>query len=188
MTPTPVAAPRATGGPRPRRWTSAALALAAAVAMLAAGCGGTDTAATQAHPGASPAVQRASLTTLDGTTVTVPGSKPAALFFFSVSCGECIDGATSLAEAATALGDKADFLAVDMDPSESPQLIREFLDYIKAPQLPVAIDTGAVLTRRFQVAALSTLIVVNPSGTVTYRATDPTANQIKAELAKLGAQ
>jgi hypothetical protein len=90
---------------------------------------------------------------------------------------------------ATAVGDKADFLAVDMDPRESPETVRGFLDHIKAPQLPATIDTGAALSRRFQVAALSTLIVIDPrGGKVTYRATDPTADQIKAELAKVGAQ
>jgi hypothetical protein len=76
----------------------------------------------------------------------------------------------------------------DNDPGESTQTVRDFPDFIKAPKLPAVIDTGAVLTHRFHVAALSTLIVVDTAGTVTYRATDPTAAQIQAEQAKAGAR
>ena len=187
MTPTPIVTAPTPRRPGPRRWTALAATLTVALATTVTACGITDTAQTTSS--SSPAAPTATLTTLDGAPVTIPGSKPAALFFFSVGCGACVGGATSLAQSATAVGDKADFLAVDMDPRESPETVRGFLDHIKAPQLPATIDTGAALSRRFQVAALSTLIVIDPrGGKVTYRATDPTADQIKAELAKVGAQ
>lgn len=128
------------------------------------------------------------MTTIVGNTVRVPGGKPAALFFFSVGCGECAGGAKSLAKAAHAVGSKADFLAVDTDPSESGQTIAKFLNVVGSPALPAAIDTGAVLSRRFQVSALSTLVVLDSAGKVTYRATDPDPGQITAALNKAGAR
>ena len=52
---------------------------------------------------------------------------------------------------------------------------------------PAAIDQGATLSQRFDVAALSTLIIVDSDGRVTFRATDPDAETIIGELEKAGA-
>lgn len=128
------------------------------------------------------------VTTLAGATVRIPADKPAAVFFFSVGCGECLGGGKSLAQAATTVGDKAQFLAVDMDPGDTKDAITGFLHAIDGPELPTTIDTGATLSRAYKVSALSTLLVVEPAGKVTYRATDPTADQIRTALAAAGAQ
>jgi hypothetical protein len=53
--------------------------------------------------------------------------------------------------------------------------------------MSAAIDEGAALSQRFGVAALSTLILVDPDGQVTFRATDPDADTIVSELHKAGA-
>ena len=55
------------------------------------------------------------------------------------------------------------------------------------PNVPAAIDEGAALFQRFDVAALSTLIVIDGDGKVTFRATEPDAKTITAELVKAGA-
>ncbi|WP_201409496.1 TlpA family protein disulfide reductase, partial [Mycobacterium paraintracellulare] len=125
------------------------------------------------------------LTTIDGQQVSVPGPVPTALFFFSVGCGECAGGGKSFAQATaqTAPG-KAAFLAVDMDPGDSPEAITGFLQQIGAQNLPAVIDRGATLSRTYQVSALSTLIVVDPAGKVTYRGTDPSADKIVAAVAE----
>ncbi|WP_244502442.1 TlpA family protein disulfide reductase [Streptomyces oceani] len=163
-------------------------------AVLAAGataCGNQDTSTTKPAAGASASFgsqQGTAVTTIGDEKVTVPDNKPTALFFFSVGCGECAGGAKSLATAGKTLNGKANILAVDMDPSESPQTIRQFLGSIKAPELPAAIDTRAALSQRYKVAALSTLIVVDPQGKVTYRATDPSSDQIQTALHKASAK
>ncbi|MFD4190514.1 TlpA family protein disulfide reductase [Amycolatopsis thermoflava] len=167
-----------------RAAAAAAVVLATAVPMLAA-CG-SDTA-TPAAPSLA-ASRPGEVATIAGHTVRVPGAKPTALFFFSVGCGECAGGAKSLAQAARAAGGKAEFLAVDMDPSESTQDITGFLKTVDGTDLPAAIDTGAALTQRFGVSALSTLVVVAPSGKVTYRATDPSPQAITTALDQAVAQ
>lgn len=176
----------------PRRRTLLALALAAALAAGASACGTENTPAktTAADSTGKGSVSKDGIevNTIGDKKIRVPGDKPTALFFFSVGCGECAGGAKSLATAGKELNGTAGVLAVDMDPSESPQTIRQFLDYIKAPELPAAIDTGAALSQKYKVAALSTLIVVDPHGTVTYRATDPGPDQIQAALKKAGAK
>ena len=47
--------------------------------------------------------------------------------------------------------------------------------------------TDPALQIRFDVAALSTLIVIDGDGKVTFRATEPDAKTITAELVKAGA-
>jgi thiol-disulfide isomerase/thioredoxin len=176
----------------PRRRTLLALAVTAVLAAGATACGAQDTSATKpasASAAQSPGSQQGTeVTTIGDEKIKVPGNKPTALFFFSVGCGECAGGAKSLSTAGKTLNGKANILAVDMDPSESPQTIRQFLGYIKAPELPAAIDTGAALSQRYKVAALSTLIVVDPAGQVTFRATDPGPDQIQTALQKAGAK
>ena len=112
------------------------------------------------------------------------------MFFFSVGCGECVNGVRSLGEAATTAenaGTVASFLAVDMDPGESKALIGDFMESVDAEHVPAAMDDAAALPRRFGGAALSPLIVVDADGTVTSRAPAPDAATITAELAKAGA-
>ncbi|MEU1925129.1 thioredoxin-like domain-containing protein [Streptomyces albogriseolus] len=178
---------------RLRRRTALALAAAATAALTLSACGTdtkTSTPATSTSGGNAAAAKADTLTLLDDTKLAVPAKEPAALFFFSVGCGECAGGAKNLDKAAKAFdkaGKKANFLAVDMDPSESKTTIMQFLQYIKAPTLPATVDKNATLSQRYQVAALSTLIVVDPAGKVTYQATDPSAGQIQDALKKAGA-
>ena len=169
---------------RHRTLLSIAAALATGSLTLTA-CGTTtDPAATD--PG-SPAT----VTSVDGQQISLPATgKPTAVFFFSVGCGECVNGVRSLGEAATSAeqsGPEARFLAVDMDPGESKKLIGDFMASVDAEHVPAAIDEGAALSRRFKVAALSTLVVVDADGSVTFRAADPSAETIIAELKKAGA-
>jgi len=160
-----------------------AVALAGAIAagsLALTACGKTVTSAVHET---SPAT----VTSVDGQTIRLPAAgAPTAVFFFSVGCGECVDGVRSLGKAAAAgkAGDHAGFLAVDMDPGESKPTIKRFMDYVDAEHVPAAIDIGAALSRRYGVAALSTLIVINADGNVTFRATSPSATTITAELDK----
>ena len=73
-------------------------------------------------------------------------------------------------------------------PREPKETTNGFRDYIKAPELPAVIDTGATLTTRYKVTSMSTLVVVDAKGDVTFRATDPSAEKIQEELTKAGAQ
>lgn len=176
---TPVTAPRAATASRlttaTRRVASAGLAALAFAALTA--CGTTETTT-------SASIEPVTITALSGASVTVPGDKPTAMFYFSVGCGACVGGAKALGEAAEKTGGSADFVLVDIDPGESAQIVSGFQDYTETTDVPAVIDTDASLSRRFQVAAQSTLIVVDPAGAVTYRAQDPSTDQIIAELAK----
>lgn len=173
----------------PRRTILGILAVGSAAALTLTACGtntgSAGTASTSAGAGAH------TLTSITGRNITVPtAGQPTAMFFFTVGCGECAGGAKSLGQAAAKAhrsGSKARFLAVDADPGESPATIKSFLQDIDATQVPAVIDTGAAVSQRYQVAALSTLIVVDGDGKVTYRGTDPSAATITSVLRKAGA-
>ncbi len=109
------------------------------------------------------------MSSISGQKIALPATdKPTAVFFFSVGCGECVTGVGELGEAATAAekaGIDAQFLAIDMDPGESKDLISDFMDYVDAEHVPPAIDAGAAVSQRFQVASLSTLIVIDADDT-----------------------
>lgn len=168
-----------------RRALLLASALAAGSLALTA-CGNTDNGPT-AVDGGSPA----KVTSIDGQQISLPATgEPTAVFFFSVGCGDCVGGVRSLGQAATAAdqaGTEASFLAVDMDPGESKETIEGFMTYVDAEHVPAAIDEGARLSLRFEVAAVSTLIVIDADGTVTFRGIEPSAETITAELEKAGA-
>lgn len=135
----------------------------------------------------APSSAPVALTTIDGRQVSVPGSTPTALLFFSFSCGECVVGGKSLAQAqagAENAGSKAGFLLVDMDPKESPQDAARFRDQIDSKNLPAVIDTGATLSRTYKISALTTVIVVDAAGKVTYQGHAPSADQILGQLDK----
>lgn len=183
----PTPAPRGAAATAPHRRLLGAVTAVCAVAALAA-CNSSTTAGLSTAPGTSAAASTVPVTTLitiDGHRMSVPGTATTALFFFSVGCGECVGGGKSLAQAQATIANAhgtAAFLAVDMDPSEAPAAITGFLTQVGAQNVPAVIDEDATLARTYQVSALSTLIVVDPTGAITYRATDPTGDEIVAAL------
>ena len=115
--PSAPAPPRSPGRSRSRRTvlvvTAAVVAALTVVFVLYAArssTNGSTAASPAAQAGAAaPAKAAGAFTarTLDGAGVDVPGSRPSALFFYSVECGACGPGAQSLAEAQKAVGAKA---------------------------------------------------------------------------------
>ncbi|MGH3679386.1 MAG: TlpA family protein disulfide reductase [Natronosporangium sp.] len=134
---------------------------------------------------ASPATLAAR--TLDGNKVTVPGNRPSVLFFFSVECGGCGPSAQALAHAQQAVGDKATFVAVDVAGYETETDVTSFLTSYQATTLAYAIDTDSRWIRTYNVNQLSTAVVLDRAGQEVFRAVEPSAEQIRAELAKVTA-
>jgi thiol-disulfide isomerase/thioredoxin len=196
-TSTPTPAPPASGpgpdGRSPRRWLTIAgaavvtlLVLAVTYTALSSQPAPTSTAgAASTTARSSNAATAFTATTLSGDQVTVPGGKPSLVFFFSATCGSCGPGARALAEA-QASTPGANYVAVDIDPSESVAVVRSFLTANGASTLAYARDTDAALTRAYELTQLSTAVVLDASGTEVYRGVDPTPAQIRAALTKAG--
>lgn len=176
---------------RPGRRVGATVAVAATAVILAA-CGsganhiGTSTQSASSTASGSPAptqgTESAVLTTIDGRTVRVPSGKPSVLVFISISCADCSAAAKAVAQASHTVGDKAEFLAVDLDPGVPATDLTSFLDYVDAKGLPTMIDAKATLLAKYNVSALSSVIVIDSAGKVTYRAINPSSNAIVAAV------
>lgn len=189
-TPSSASGPGPTGGLR-RRWLAIAGAAVVTLLVLAV----TYTALSSqpsARPGAASSVAGSdqaatafTATTLSGETVSIPGGKPSVVFFFSATCATCGPGARALAEAQANTPD-ANYVAVDIDPNESVDVVRQFLTANDAGTLAYARDTDAALTRAYQLTQLSTAVVLDASGTEVYRGVDPTPTQIRSALTKAG--
>ncbi|MBS4728662.1 alkyl hydroperoxide reductase [Mycobacterium sp. SM1] len=165
-----------------------AAVLAIAFALYAALSPGGKRTPSQ-HP-AGPAASGAAVTaqTMQGTRVRVPdGARPSVLFFFSATCGNCGPSARAVGQAQQAAGPKAVFVAVDIDPSDSEQAIKDFLIANQAGGVAFTRDARAALMSSYQVTQPSTVVVLDGAGAVMFRAVEPTADQIGAQLAKLGA-
>lgn len=197
MTTTSTSTASSASGPGPagglrRRWLAIVGAAVVALLVLAV----TYTALSQPSPapgavssaaGASKAATAFTASTLAGEEVPVPGGKPSVVFFFSATCGTCGPGARALAEA-QASTPNANYVAVDIDPNESVDVVQEFLTANDADTLAYALDTDAALTRAYQLTQLSTAVVLDASGTEVYRGVDPTPTQIRTALSKAGVE
>ena len=168
--------------------------IAVAAAVLLAGCSASP--APRGH-GAAPgprgaAANQASLTTIDGVSVRVPGDRPSVLVFLSITCAACADVARTLAQvesattatarAAHLARTKALFLGVDMDRGTSGKAVADFLHSVGAEGLPTVVDEKAVLSGTYQVTALSTVLVVDSKGQVRFRAVNPSQAKILAAV------
>jgi thiol-disulfide isomerase/thioredoxin len=164
--------------------------------VLATACGeqasapAADTApGTPTAAGGQQATAAASVTaaTADGTTVTVPDGKPAVVYFFAPSCYSCIAGTRAVANAQTQAPEAADYVAVNIDPGQNAQSVRDFLTTADGTALARTTDTGGELASAFNVRALGTLIVLDADGTVVHTDVDPPAEAITAAVEKAAA-
>ena len=135
-------------------------------------------------PAATRHVAGLTVTTIGGARVRVPSGKPSVLVFISLSCADCSAAAKAVAQASRTIGDKATFLAVDLDPGVPAQDLNDFLGSVHAKTLPTMIDAKFALSAKYKVSALSSVIVIDPAGKVTYRAVNPTASAITTAVAQ----
>lgn len=123
--------------------------------------------------------------TMAGAQVAVPGSRPSVLFFFSVECGSCGPGAQALADVQRHKPQVANFVAVNINSGDTDQSIRGFLTDNHATGLGLVRDSDTRLLQSYQVRQLSTAVILDASGKIVYRAVEPQASQIEAELTKV---
>lgn len=171
--------------PPRRRWPLLAGIGMAVIAVLAVAY--TALAPTAAPTAGASAGIAFTATTPSGQQVSVPGGKPSVVFFFSVNCGTCGPGAQALAQAQQ-VTPEANYVAVDVDPSETATDVVEFLTTNQATGLAYTLDTDGALTSAYRLTQLSTAVVLDAEGNAVYRGVDPTADQIKAALATAGAR
>lgn len=161
-----------------------------AAALLLTGCGtpAGPAAAPPASQGAavaqgagSPDGSGVNVRAVDGSTLKLPTGKPTVIYFFTASCGSCITGIKNVASG-LAKSPGATAVAVDLDPNEPAEVLKQFRGSVGNPPLTFARDDGTLL-KQFNVDALGTTVVLDPSGKEVYRGVDPSADQTAKALA-----
>jgi thiol-disulfide isomerase/thioredoxin len=173
--------------PRPsrRRWPLLAGIGLAVIAVLAV-------AYTALSPAPAPAAGSSTgveftAATLSGQQVSVPGGKPSVVYFFTVNCGTCGPEAQALAQLQqTTPG--ANFAAVDLDPNETVEDIRGFLDTNQASGLAYTIDTDGQLISAYQIRQIGVAVVLDAAGSEVFRGYKPNAAQIQTALTEARAR
>ncbi|MBW0118811.1 alkyl hydroperoxide reductase [Pseudonocardia sp. KRD-169] len=107
------------------------------------------------------------------------------MYFFTVNCGTCGPEAQALAQLQQTTP-AANFAAVDLDPNETVEDIRGFLDTNQATDLAYAIDTDGRLLSGYQISQIGVAVVLDADGTEVFRGYKPDIAQIQTALTEAG--
>ncbi len=112
-----------------------------------------------------------SLPTLGGDTFTLSEQRgePTIVFFMAYWCGTCIPESQALAQLKGEYGDKLNIVAIDLDPSSTPQALEQFKQAAGGESLTWAFDTDQQVASNYQVRSLDTTLVLNAEGVIVYR-------------------
>lgn len=113
---------------------------------------------------------------LDGGTFTLSEHRgsPTVIFFMAYWCGTCIAEAQALAKLQAAYGDQVQIIAIDVDPSSTPEALAQFKHSAGNGDFFWAFDPGQRVAQTYQVRSLDTTVIVDANGVVVYRDEFPT--------------
>jgi peroxiredoxin len=129
-----------------------------------------------------------SLPTLGGSTFSLASQrgKPTVLFFFADTCGSCVPGAQALSKVQHEYGPKVSIVAVNLNPSATPQDTEQFKQSAGDGAFTWVLDPEQTAARAYQVTLLDTAVIIDRTGRIAYRDQFSTSYQtLKDELQKL---
>jgi peroxiredoxin len=158
-----------------------------AVPTPAAGSGVTLASAAPAS-GNAPTAPDFTVPTLEGGTFTLSAQrgKPVILFIMAYWCGTCIPEAQALGKLHQQYGERLAILALDVDPSSTPEGLRKFRQYAGAPNYVWAFDRDNQVVQAYRIRALDTTFIINQTGEIVYSDAYPTSyGTLAAQITKL---
>jgi hypothetical protein len=189
------------GTPRRRRWLKITVASAIVVVFVVLVVVSTQRSASKNS--ASSAVVAASsggggtnvggqvpplrLTSINGTSVSVPSGRPGALFFSASYCQPCIPSSIALGKLKQRLGNRIDINWISIDPSDSVDGVRAFRQAVGNPSYNFDIDQSGSLVQAFQLQYLGTAVIYDRTGKIVYRGDEPQLETLQSAFAKAGA-
>lgn len=127
--------------------------------------------------------------TLDGGTFSLAEQRgrPTIIFFMAYWCGTCIPESQALAQLKEEYGDSVRIVAIDVDPSSTPQALRQFKSAAGNGAFVWAFDKEQQAVAAYQVRTLDTTFILDAEGHVVYRDSSPTPYDVLQEtLTQLG--
>ena len=126
-----------------------------------------------------PAAPDFTVPTLDGETFTLSEhrGKPVILFAMAYWCGTCVPEAKALARLHEKYGDQVVIVALDVDPSSTPEALQRFRQWVGNPDYVWAFDEGNRVAMAYRIRSLDSTFIISPSGQIVYSDTTPTPYQ-----------
>ncbi len=112
----------------------------------------------------------------------LPGT-PTVMVFYSVGCGTCVGITQHIAELAKEYPN-ANYLAVNIDPTEDVRTSNAFLDYINSPAITGINDTDGTIAKAYNVTSVSTVVVTDSDGGLLLGAAYPPLAQVDEAVAQ----
>jgi peroxiredoxin len=138
--------------------------------------------------GNGPAAPDFTVPTLEGGTFTLSAQrgKPVILYIMAYWCGTCLPEARALGKLHQQYGDRLTILALDVDPSSTPEGLRQFRQYAGAPNYIWAFDRNNQVVQAYRIRALDTTFIINQAGEIVYSDAYPTSyGTLAAQITKL---
>ncbi len=110
--------------------------------------------------------------TLDGDRLGLAEVKgqPTVLFFMAYWCGTCLPEAEALGRLHAEFSDRGlRIIAVDIDPTSTPEALAEFREAAGNPGYTFAFDHDGATARAFRVANLDVTVILDAEGRIAYR-------------------
>lgn len=129
-----------------------------------------------------------SVPTLDGKSFSLSSQrgKPTAILIMAYWCSSCLPEARAMTRLHQEYGDRVTLVALDVDPSSTPEDLRAFKALAGDGNYVWALDTGQKVASTYRVRALDTTFIVDRNGILVYQDAYPTPYEtLKAELEKL---
>ncbi len=128
------------------------------------------------------------VSTLEGGTFTLSEQrgKPVILFAMAYWCGACVPEAQALAELYQKYGDRVSIIALDVDPSSTPESLQKFREWAGGADYVWAFDEGNRVVQAYSIRALDTTIIISQAGEIVYTDASPTPYQtLEEQIRKL---
>ena len=129
-----------------------------------------------------------SVTTLDDAKFTLSEGrgKPTIILFTAYWCTDCFPKAQKLGQLYQEYNGRVNILALDIDPTSTPELLDRFKQAAGNGAFVWAFDSGSKAATTYRVTSTGTTIMIDNKGRIVYRGGFPTSYAaLKGELEKL---
>jgi thiol-disulfide isomerase/thioredoxin len=126
--------------------------------------------------------------TLDGGSFTLSFAlqqgRPVILYAMAYWCGTCVPEAKALAQLQRKYGDRISIVALDVDPSSTPEKLRQFRSWVGGADYVWAFDRGSRVSRAYGIRSLDSTFIISQAGRIVYSDAYPTPYETLEEQVK----
>ena len=100
--------------------------------------------------------------------------KPTIVFFMAYWCGPCVPEAQALTRLEQEYGDAINIIAIDLDPSSTPEALSQFKRAAGNGDYVWGFDLEGKIANSWRIRTLDTTLILDGDGYIVYRDDSPT--------------